>query len=68
MNGFPQYRRRFRRYPGYASVYPVAPVVVESASDGCACHSGSQLEQKIKENPLVFVLGALALGWLIARK
>jgi len=37
-------------------------------ADSCQCKAGSQLEQKIKENPLVFVLGALALGLVLGKK
>lgn len=47
------------------------PVVVEQAGSNCNCQSAGvtgSFEQKIKENPLVFVLGALALGYFLAKK
>lgn len=61
------FRRQY--YPGYQSAYPV---VVETADSGCSCKAGSSggssLEAKIKENPLVFLVGALLTGWLLAKK
>lgn len=47
-----------------------APDYTERAS-GCGCHAkngSNQLEQKIKDNPLLFVFGALAIGYLIAKR
>ena len=47
---------------------PVAyPVVIERATNGCSCATGSGFEQKIKENPMFFVLGALLVGYLLAK-
>lgn len=45
------------------------PVVVERPT-ACNCQTGNGLggfEQKIKENPLVFVLGAALIGYLLAK-
>lgn len=67
------YRRRGYRYPypypvNLASDYPVA---VANAGTGCTCDTGADsgdISQKIKENPLVFVVGALLVGYLLAKK
>jgi len=41
-----------------------------AAQDGCQCKRGQDngLVQKIKENPVVFVVGALLAGYLLAKK
>ncbi len=48
---------------------PVAlPVVIERPSaSNCNCATGSGFESKIKENPMIFVLGALLVGYLLAK-
>lgn len=57
-----------RVYP-YPALYPVeSPVYVDASEGSCGCKSGNQIEQKIKENPLLFVLGALAVGYFIAKR
>lgn len=66
----PYYRRPGYRYPypypaGFTADY--APVVVEKSGSDCSCGTGSGFEQKIKENPLVFVIGALLVGYLFAK-
>lgn len=53
-----------------AQPYPLpvtVPVVVERPASSCNCASGSGFEQKIKENPMIFVLGALLVGYLLAK-
>ena len=69
------YRRRYRNYP---YTYPVSyygggydRVVVAAVPNGesCSCKAGgSAIEQKIKENPVLFVAGALLVGYLLAKK
>ena len=44
------------------------PVVVTPGATGCNCATGTGFEQKIKENPFVFVLGALVIGYLLSKK
>lgn len=68
--GQQHYRRRGYRYPypypvGFASDYSV---VVEKPEGSCGCEAGGELTQKIKQNPLVFVVGALFVGYLLAKK
>lgn len=62
------FRRRGARYP---YPYPVAAsypdTVVVDGSD-CQCNAGSDIERKIKENPLVVVVAALFVGWLLGKK
>ena len=56
--------------PGVALARPVVverPVVIDRTSGSCNCNAGSGFEQKIKENPMVFVLGALLVGYLLAK-
>jgi RNA polymerase II transcription initiation/nucleotide excision repair factor TFIIH, subunit SSL1 len=58
-----------RRRGGWGGGFPY-PVVVETPASDCACHqsgAGSGFEQKIKENPVVFVVGALLAGYLLAK-
>lgn len=46
----------------------IVPVAVETpVATSCNCATGSGFEQKIKENPLLFVLGALLIGYLLAK-
>lgn len=60
----PYHHRRYFRDAGYPY-----PVQVETVTPGgCGCKSGSDFEQKIKENPIVFVFGALLVGYLVAKK
>lgn len=48
---------------------PVIQPQVVTMPQSCSCNSsGSGFEQKIKENPLLFVLGAVALGYFLAKK
>jgi hypothetical protein len=68
MPGGHHYHRRGYRYPypypvNYGSDYPVVV-----SQDDCQCKAGSGFEQKIKENPLVFLVGALFVGFLLAKK
>lgn len=50
-----------------------APEYLAAASE-CSCHKApnrsatSSLEQKIKENPMIFMIGALLAGWFLAKK
>lgn len=67
----PQYDPTSRRYP----MVPKPPVQVGAPAPApavtCACdQSGTQsgFEQKIKENPVLFIIGALALGYFLAKK
>lgn len=46
----------------------VQPVVVDRSNCSCQQTETSGFEQKIKENPLLFVLGALAVGYFLAKK
>lgn len=43
------------------------PVVIDKSPAACSCQAGNGFEQKIKENPLVFVLGAALIGYLLAK-
>lgn len=63
-----------KMFDGTPRQYPVVvprPVVIETTTTpACNCQSqavGSGFEQKIKENPLFFVLGALLVGYLLAK-
>jgi len=61
-----------RKYPDRmsvpAAVPAVRPVIIETtAPSSCSCATGSGFEQKIKENPMFFVLGALLVGYLLAK-
>jgi hypothetical protein len=66
------HHRTGARYPVAVEANPVA-VPVETGGD-CACHKAadgsllSTAEQKIKQNPLVAIVGALAVGFLLAKK
>lgn len=50
-----------------------APEFVEAQGD-CQCHKSQgaglqgELTEKIKRNPIVFVVGALLAGWFLAKK
>lgn len=67
----PEFRHRRPRsgyYPRY--VYPESPVIYypdATSEAGCSCKAGSQIEQKIKDNPLLAVIAALFAGFLIAK-
>ncbi len=65
MNGHARFRRR--HYP-VSFGYPGPAVVVAKSEGDCSCSSGNQIEQKIKENPILFVVGALLAGYLLAKK
>lgn len=62
-----------KMFDGTPRQYPVVvprPVVIETTPNTCNCQSqsqGSGFEQRIKENPLFFVLGALLVGYLLAK-
>lgn len=74
MNGFRHHRRSYP-FPG---AYPVAyPVVAESDGSSCGCKGGasaggndliSKITEQIKENPGIWVIGALVLGSILGRK
>jgi len=64
-----------RDYPALPVVFPrpavKPPIVINTPPpSSCSCQQaqGSGFEQKIKENPLVFIIGALALGYFLAKK
>lgn len=63
------FRGQQRFFPGF---YPYSQVPVNyvgpTLDSGCSCKNGDGLAAKIKENPLVFVIGALAVGYLLAKK
>lgn len=63
----PQYDRTPRPYPVITQPVVTRPVVIETSPGGCNCAQDSGFEQKIKENPLIFVLGALLVGYLLAK-
>ncbi len=58
--------RRLPQPPIYKPL--VTPITVTSAPSSCQCQSGSGFEQKIKENPMLFIIGALAIGYFLAKK
>lgn len=62
--------KMFDRTPRQYPVVVPRPVVIESSPSTCNCQQQTQssgFEQKIKENPLFFVLGALLVGYLLAK-
>lgn len=62
--------KMFDRTPRPYPLKPyIQPSVVVQTPGNCSCNqSASGFEAKIKENPLLFVIGALALGYFLAKK
>lgn len=62
-----RFRRRGARYPyPIPAVYSAPDYVV---SGDCQCNeANSDLERKIKENPLISVIAAALVGWLLGKK
>ncbi len=46
----------------------IVTALPQPCADCAANHSGSGFEQKIKENPVLFLIGALVVGYLLAKK
>lgn len=56
-------------YPPSSAISKPQPPILVQTPGNCSCdQGGSGFEAKIKENPLLFVIGAVVLGYFLAKK